>query len=194
LPTQKARSGGPARSPRAADRKANSRLNALRHGLAAKLAIAGPTEEHVALTEAIAGPDFGYDAYQAAQIIADSTITLRNIRQLKLEVLNDKSRGFFDLEPFESEAVSTLQKGLAEASRARGEVGADIVEIVDQVLREALIFSQNSYAYARRRRELQPISFSAVEDLRRLERYERAAIRRRRRALFSLAFYNSANP
>jgi hypothetical protein len=195
MPTQKLRRGSANRStgPRTANGKANSRLNARRHGLASKLAIAGLTQEHVALAAAIVASDADDETYRAAHIIADCEITLRTIRQLKLEVFNDKRRGFFDLAPHESDIVNKMQQVLTEARAARGTADAAIVQLVEKVVQEVTTSTRSLYANVRRRRDLQPISLIAVEDLRRLERYERAVIRRRRRALFSLMYYNSAH-
>jgi hypothetical protein len=95
--------------PRTAKGKARARLNALRHGLAARLPTVGSVDREVErLASAIAGSNSDTCRWHFAMIAAETELELRRVRAVRLSLLTAGSTADSTAQDAEHEAyVST---------------------------------------------------------------------------------------
>ncbi len=106
--------------PRSAAGKRQSRLNAIKHGLAMSVpAVPELSQEVISLTQAIAGEDQGnVRFFQAATLVAEAAIDLLRVRRVKTELYNGLSSNRGSLTPLQAEAAihASRQSGASEVS------------------------------------------------------------------------------
>jgi hypothetical protein len=98
--------------PRTLKGKARARLNALRHGLAARLPAAGVVDREVErLASAIAGPNSDRCRWHFATVAAEAELELRRVRAVRLSLFtagNSADATAFNAEQEECVATATF--------------------------------------------------------------------------------------
>ena len=158
--------------PRTASGRARASRNALRHGLSLPITSNPGCEEVEALASEIAGTNANTEMLQLARRVAEAQIDLQRVRyarhQLLAQALNKDVRSDFRNVPVNGEAIHGLTKGSAATASPPGPTG------------DTTSAQESAPTLA-----LEILSQASNKQLNAVDRYERRALLRRKKAIWA---------